>query len=238
MKGYNVIDPAGVKHRLWYQDEEEKAQAIKRLLAKWDAYINSNWISPSHKEPFTPEDKVKLFLDGLAYYLLMGKAEDIVTDYKEVMNGKREIPISSCPPAVADALYGTGCDPETGADDTFFQAMTERLDEKAAKVERPKKPKKRTHVKTHSEKIRDALGEFDYYTVEYGRVDTSGEFVHNGKRYRIDNAVEQYRPVRTAVGMLYDMDKVVIVTTKSGNKVFFDMLYNPIDPEYIFCEDA
>ena len=71
----------------------------------------------------------------------MGNVEDIVTDYKEVMNGKREIPISSCPPAVENELYGTGCDPQTGADDTFFRSMTERLDEKAVKLERPKKKK-------------------------------------------------------------------------------------------------
>lgn len=31
-----------------------------------------------------------------------------MTNYKEMMNGKREIPISSCPSQVADLVYGTG----------------------------------------------------------------------------------------------------------------------------------
>ena len=91
-------------------------------------------------------------------------------------------------------------------------------------------------MKTPGEKIRDAIGEFDCYTVEYGRVDTDGRFVHEGRRYRIDNQVAQYKPIRTAVGLLYDMDKIIIVTTKSGNKTFFDMQYNEIAPENITRE--
>ena len=232
MRGYNVIDPSGVKHRLWYQDEASKTAAVDRLLAAWDAYINSNWISPSYKEPFTPEDKVKLFLDGLAYYLLDGKAEDIVTDYKELMNGKREIPISSCPPAVADALYGTGCNPRTGADDNYFGEMTAQLDERAAKVERKAKPKPRVKRPSPSEKIRAAVGGQKYDGVTFATVDTDGIFVHGGSRYRIDNSVEQYKPVRTAVGLLYDMDKIIIVTA-GGEPAFFDMRYDMIPREKI-----
>ena len=31
----------------------------------------------------------------------------IVTDYKGMMNGKREIPASSCPSSIAERMYGT-----------------------------------------------------------------------------------------------------------------------------------
>lgn len=69
----------------------------------------------------------------------IGTDGDIVTDYKEVMRGKSEIPISSCPPCVEDMLYGSGADPEHGADDGFFRPMVERLDERAAKISKPTK---------------------------------------------------------------------------------------------------
>lgn len=49
-----------------------------------------------------------------------------MTDYKEIMRGKSEIPISSCPPCIEDALYGSGANPDTGDDDSFFRPMVER----------------------------------------------------------------------------------------------------------------
>lgn len=66
-----------------------------------------NWISANHTDTFCGENKVKRFFSGLTYFLLLGDMEDVVTNYKDMMNGKREIPISSCP-QIEDLVYGTG----------------------------------------------------------------------------------------------------------------------------------
>lgn len=161
----------------------------------------------------------------------IGTDGDIVTDYKEIMRGKSEIPISSCPPCVADVLYGSGADPERGADDSFFRPMVERLDERAAKVARPKKQKAKPAKKTVSDKIKTVVGT-DKYTVDHCGVNTDNVFVWDEITYRIDNSAEQYRPKRTAVGMLYDMDKILCVRTYDGI-YFFDMAADPLDKEKI-----
>lgn len=226
MRGYNVIDPAGRVQKLWCETEEEKRERVNELLEKWDDYINRNWISPNASDKLSPERKVKSFLDGLGYFLLMGNGGDIVTDYKEVMNGKREIPISSCPPSVQDALYGTGADPETGADDTFFALMTEALDEKADKLVKPKPKKKQKGKKSPKQIIKSYLANSNSpYSYEFCTVDTDNNFkTADGTVYHIDNSVEAYRMKRTAVGMLYDMDKIIHVV-QGNNELWFDMNY-------------
>lgn len=176
----------------------------------------------------------------MAYFLMIGSiggVGDIVTDYKDLMHGKREIPVSSCPPCVASEIYGASCDPEKGADDTFFRSMVERLDERAAKVERPKKKKTAPRKPTPSEKIKNVLGSGIKYSVSYATVNTEGQFASGGKMYRIDGDVEQYKPKRTAVGLLYDMDKIVIVTTAGGEEIFLDMRYDLIPREKIICAE-
>lgn len=154
--------------------------------------------------------------------MLGNNSGDIVTDYKEAMNGKREIPISSCPPCVEDALYGGGSDPEKGSDDGFYKPMTERLDERAAKYEKPKKARSAKPKEPVSLRISRAVGENDY-TVTYCRVDTENVFEYGGILYRIENNIPQYKPKLTAVGMLYDMDKIMVIKTADGSLWFFDM---------------
>lgn len=61
---------------------------------------------------------------------------------------------------------------------------------------------------------------------EWCRVDTEGVFEYNGSKYRIDPGTEQYQPIETAVGDLYDMDRV-LVTDDSPNR-FYDMNYDDV----------
>lgn len=42
--------------------------------------------------------------------------------------------------------------------------------------------------------------------------------MYRGEEYRIDNDVAQYKPKRTAVGLLYDMDKILCVTRLPGDR--------------------
>lgn len=232
MTGYHVVDPGGHLLRLQAETFEERLEIVSRLVEKWADYCTRNWISSNVKEKWSPENKVKSFLDGLAYFLMQGRIGtdgDIVTDYKNIMNGKREIPVSSCPPSVANALYGWGFDPRQGADDTGFTVMTEMLDEKAAKVERPKKKKPFVHKPPRRELYAKAIGT-DAYVFEEYRVDTANTFsTPDGGQYCIASSVPQYCPVMTAEGLLYDMDKIIRIRADGGRECWFDMAGCQID---------
>lgn len=110
------------------------------MLSGWEPYCERNWISPNHADVFCGENKVKRFLNGLSYFLLLGDTEGVVTDYKESMNGKREIPISSCPSHIEDMVYGTGSvlHPPHEEEEASFKIMINGAEDKlTAKKKKP-----------------------------------------------------------------------------------------------------
>ena len=215
-------------------------EIVQELLDKWGSYCDRNWISQNYNDPFCPENKVKLFLNGVAYFLMVGNTEGIVTDYKEIMNGKREIPISSCPSYIEDAVYGGGATiAEASADeDTHYKAMVERLDARADKKYSPASRKASRHTDiTKSKKIEQIKSRIGSCVFDYPVVDTNNVFYLRGKKYRIAERVEQYRPKQTDVGLQYDMDHIVCVTALSGGTIhFFDMDMNMQDSELVVEE--
>lgn len=68
-----------------------------------------------------------------------------MTNYKEMMNGKREIPISSCSSQIEDLVYGTGSVLHTPDEDppafenTSEQSSAPKKVKKAMKSEREQK---------------------------------------------------------------------------------------------------
>jgi len=54
---------------------------------------------------------------------------------------------------------------------------------------------------------------------------------------RIANDVEQYKPKRTAVGLLYDMDKIICAERADGvgRTFYFDMAGSLLPDEKIIC---
>lgn len=171
---------------------------------------------------FSPETKVKRFLDSLAYFFMLGNMRGIETDYKRVMHAKREIPMSSCPSFIENMLFASGS--ATNQIDReeceSFRVMTERLDENAKKYESPKPKKKWPESKFHKCKRLGISGG------EWCRVDVDGKFVFNGHIYRIDPSSPQYQPIETDEGFLYDMDRVLAGTNYTGE--FFDMNYDKV----------
>ena len=93
---------------------------------------------------YTPEMKVKHFLDSLGYYMLLGSTGGIETPYKSVMHAKREIPVSSCPGEIDNIFYASGGSTEMYAEEeaAMFKNILEQLDAKASQYE-AKKPHKR-----------------------------------------------------------------------------------------------
>ena len=171
---------------------------------------------------FSPELKVKRFLDSLAYFILIGHTQGIETDYKKVMHAKREIPASNCPAFVENLLYATGGTTDTRDQDerATFKAMTESLDEKAEKYETKKPRGKRPDSKFQKYLKSGIRGG------EWCRVDTDGVFQYRGEWYRIDEGETQYQPVETELGLLYDMDRILATTPQSPE--FYDMNYDRV----------
>ena len=165
---------------------------------------------------------MKRFLDSLAYFFMIGNMQGIETDYKRVMHTKREIPVSNCPSFIENMLYSTG-----GATDSIdqeerasFMVMTEWLDERAEKYEAQKPQRKRQESKFQKRKrlgIRDGV---------WCRVDTDGLFEYNGRKYEIDKDEIQYQPVETEIGLLYDMDRILVSGTDTVE--FYDMNYDKV----------
>lgn len=241
--GYNVVQPNGIVRKQRVESESERSAVVDEQLHRWSEYCNRNWISVNYGDPFCPENKVKLFLNGLAYFLMLGNTGGIVTDYKRVADGKREIPISSCPSYVEDLVYGTGSTllPANDDEDAVFQATLERLDEKAKRYcpSRKSKVKKNAHTNTRYDKIRrikSLIGENAEFF--YPTVNTLNEFTLNGEVYRIDDRVSSYsgKPVGKD-DIIYDMDKIICAVCPDGKVYYFDMNMDVIPNQYINSAD-
>ena len=216
--GCKVFEPSG---KVRIMSDDDRTSAVGKVLEKWSGYCDRNWLNDSG-DLFSPESKVKRLLDSLAYYLLLGHTRDIETEYRRVMHAKREIPLSNCPSSIADLVYASGATVEhRHSDDALsFATMTQRLDEIAEAYEQQVKPKPVQKKESLFEK-KLRLG---IHGGEWCVVDTEGYFWCGQNRYHIaDNAV-QYQPVKTEIGDLYDMDRVLV----SGGK-FYDMNLDEVE---------
>lgn len=238
--GYNVVQPNGIVRKQRVESESERSAAVDEQLQRWGEYCNRNWISVNYGDPFCPENKVKLFLNGLAYFLMLGNTGGIVTDYKRVADGKREIPISSCPSYVEDLVYGTGSTllPANDSENMAFQSTLDKLDEKASKYCSKKKTGKAPLTHTRYDKIRrikSLIGKADFY---YPTVNTFNEFTLDGKVYKIDDCISSYGG--KSVGeddVIYDMDKIICAVCPDGRVYYFDMNMDVIPNQYINIAD-
>lgn len=231
--GYNLVLPSGKVYKLRAEDKADCAAQIESLCAKWLAYCGSHWLSDNHEEPFCPENRVKRFLDGAAYCLMLGDTHGITTDYKRMADGNREIPLSACPAFIEDQVYGGGSSQPTVDDLLYLQQMKESLDEQAEKIFGHKKEKPKKRALTKSDKIRSFEKEFHPIGYEYPAVDTDGNFTVGGISFHISENCLQYAPKQVGDDLLYDMDKVVVANVKEDepnyHPYFFDMNFDAID---------
>ena len=215
-----MVQPNGNVYRLRTKTEDERRGAVRALCARWENYCTGHWLSDNHEEPYCPENKVKRFLDGLAYFLMLGESRGIVTDYKQVRNGDREIPLSSCPPGYEDLVYGGGA---TGVS----REEEETLRRAYGHDRKPnKKPCKTPERYARIARLRR---EYEIREWHYPRVDTNGVFQVLGETHRVRESATQYAGKETKEGTLYDMDKVICLELMDGGLRFFDMRLEPID---------
>ena len=169
---------------------------------------------------FTPESKVKTFLDSLAYLLMLGNMDGIETNYRAVMNAKREIPESNCPSNIDNIFYASGSAGENQAieENAAFKEMVDRLDERAAQYEQKKEPPQKKQKSLFAKKLKKKIHDGVWY-----RVDTEGKFRIGNDEYIIDDQEIQYQPVPTDYGDYFAMDKILY----AGGQ-FYDMNYDEV----------
>ena len=170
----------------------------------------------------------------------MGSADDIVTDYKQIMNGKREIPVSSCPSFVEDTVYSgvhvNRNDMLMRAEDDCFRGMMEYADNKAEK-RYGVKPRKKKASRTKLDRSMSIRRDNGVKELIPAVVDTENAFSFLGNRYRIiPEQYDKYSPKKTKAGELYDMDTVYCAVAASGAVQFYDAELERIPDDAIECQ--
>lgn len=79
-----------------------------------------------------------------------------------------------------------------------------------------------------AKRIREIQERFPGCVIDHERIDTDNVFPHAGITYRLSDSVAAYRPRQTRNGLLYDMDRVIVVQ-QEGTLRFFQQDYLPID---------
>ena len=144
--GFNLVLPTTKVFKIRVKDDEERREVVNNLCDQWQAYCKTHWLSENHEEPFCAENRVKRFLDGLGYLMMIGDTNGIVTKYMEQANANREIPISNCPSFVEELLYGGGSSNPTEEEIFYLQHLCDKLEEAAQHTYRKDKLRDDTRV--------------------------------------------------------------------------------------------
>lgn len=188
------------------------------ILKPWNEYILKNWLSENHGQRFAPEYRVKGLLDRCGTLLLRDvpqEERDTLTSYKEMVVGRREISVSSCPAAIADMYISGDVDlTKLKPDDRLdYEMLTERL-------ALPEKRSAQPRTNTKFDRLQKLKTSYPYCVLTSARVDTDGCFWFMGQGYQIDPDYEKYAPRKTRYGMQYDMDRVLILHDGSDAILF------------------
>lgn len=159
------------------------------------------------------------------------------TDYKRIMRGSREIPISSCPSYIEDAVYSTGPSLKTVGNADVFDVTLDAVDAKAEKLlSYYKKPKKKPVQKQRS-RLSKSMAILRTYGLDssamtHERVDKENIFCHSGSTYQIVG-LPQYELTLDSKEDYYLMDRVICVDISDSETLFYDMSMNQIPSENI-----
>lgn len=215
--------PSGYRQELFFSDDQDRQAVVEEILLEpHEAYCIRNWLNDNKKGLYSPEERVKYFLDGCANVLLHGNSEGILSRYKEIMRGKTEIPVSSCPSFLKDYLFSGSQAPVEELEDGTFELILEDVDSKAEIYTKKKPGKKKERAQTRFERIQSIRADYPGCEMTTCIVDTENFFECFGNTYQVDDAVKQYQPKRTREGMIFDMDRVIGVEAEDGEIAFFD----------------
>lgn len=163
--------------------------------------------------------------------------EDTLSYYKEAVNRKREIPVSSCPTQFEHRLYSGQHLKNTQAEKILFDELLNQLDEKGPQTGKNDRPKKSRHTdhETRFRRVERIRERHPDSTFTFCCVNTDNEFSFEGRRYQIDASIREYQPIETAHGSLYDADQIVVVHSKDGLTHFYSQQLTAIEPDKVMA---
>lgn len=204
-------------------------------MSKWKKYCLDNWLNEQAGAGYSCEKKVKAFLDACAFILLQDNKEDTLSRYKEMINGKREIPVSSCPPLISHLLEsGYHCEAEDMDEAQRYELMLDRLDSFGPPLSQSKRNREE-RAETRSDRLEAIRSLYPGCVFHHCRIDTENHFEFDGEWFAVDTCVEEYNPIETKHGLLYDSDQVIVVVDEDGISHFFTQQVWPIDDALVDC---
>lgn len=183
-------------------------------------------MSQNHENAFCAENRVKAFLDDIAYLYLRDNSKDVMSKEKEKNRAKTEIPISSCPSKYKMLFCGEDAS-VYGDQEVYLPPLDDEKEEK------PSKPrKKELSVSIRARRIDRIHEELPSGVFTFVPIDTENVFVYEGMKFQLDMDVAEYKPRRYRGEMMYIMDTVVVVKHE-GDLHFFNMDYLPIGRQLV-----
>lgn len=201
--------------------------AKAKLPSRFDFCLR-HWMSDDPLD-IKMETRIKDYLDRVGYILIQDQpGGQIITDYKQLRDKIALVPVSSVN-QLENLFYSHVDDePETPTIDRDTSADMTKTEKKIyASLMQPRKVSKHiTKLQEKRKRIDEMRRQHPSATVTFERVDTANEFVHDSKRFRIDD-LPQYRAKIVKDDCLYDMDQVVCVEDH-GDVLFYDQDFNSI----------
>lgn len=209
--------------RTYYKGDHQTWTEIVQnvILPDGSTYCESNWISANHEAIYSPEKRVKAFLDRCAFLMSLDNHAGLESAYKAMSHKVREIPASECPSAISDILYSDRMPAGDFDEDERFKALCERLDEVDP---RTKKKKPKAKIKTRYDRIEEIGRLNPNASRTWVVVDSNNCFVYKEKEYHIPSDIRGY----VNSEKLDSMDRVLVVDNGSYI-LFYDQSIMPID---------
>lgn len=217
-----IAMPDGRLRTYYKGDHQTWAEIVQNvIIPDGEAYCESNWISVNHESKWSPENRVKSFLDRCAYLMSLDNPSGLESAYKAMSHKVREIPASECPTAVSDLFYSDRVPANDFDEDDRFKSLMDRLDE--VDPRKKKKPIQKKRQETRFDRISKIRNTFPMATLSWVYVDGANKFTYSGKEYKISDSIKGY----SQTDKLDSMDRILVVDN-CGSLLFYDQNANPL----------
>lgn len=218
-----IMMPNGRLRTYYKGDHQTWTEIVENvILPDGSAYCESNWISANHEAIYSPEKRVKAFLDRCACLMALDNPSGLESAYKAMSHKVREIPATECPSAISDIFYSDRMPANDFDEDERFKALCERLDEKDPRLKKKKIPKPR--IETKYDRIEKLRKQMPDASRTWASVDAENCFTYKGKKYRLSDRAKGYE----RSDRLDSMDRVLVVDD-AGHLTFYDQNVKAIE---------
>ena len=209
---------------------------VNGLLEDWEDYCELNWLN-DNDSLWSPEKRIKRFLDMLGYILLTGDSSEtgtqIVSLYMDQAHREREVPMSAVPDYVTENTYGSEFGPIKPLVKAETDGFLSRFPDKETRSQKAASGSKRQTPRY--DRLQRWKKDEGVERTERAVLDTEGNFFYRGRKYQVNlDAVPALQGRKLKNGdVLYEYDYLIIGETGDGTLKFCDPTLKGIDPVHI-----